>query len=255
MVSIVRSILIAIITTCGQAALFEWSASSSSAASSWYYTGRFCFRPQVNANPSTSILNVTIPYALRQIPLFLAVYWDDHTSQSECDERLECYESPYANDKWSNIYNGAPSDSTVAPSCNWRLNVAKLRGNLIDLRPYYGSGVGHSLNSSVKEIRYFGTRVREYHFALGACIPYANGGLERCSNRKASKNQERDLHTLCECCNVVCCGITSFLTSHFAFLISHVFFLISYDVSGPFSFNALWIQHRVNGLCRNLQCT
>jgi len=188
MVSIVRSILIAIITTCGQAALFEWSASSSSAASSWYYTGRFCFRPQVNANPSTSVLNVTIPYALRQIPLFLAVYWDDHTSQSECDERLECYESPYANDKWSNIYNGAPSDSTVAPSCNWRLNVAKLRGNLIDLRPYYGSGVGHSLNSSVKEIRYFGTRVREYHFALGACIPYANGGLERCSNRKSSKN-------------------------------------------------------------------
>ena len=226
MVSIARSILIAIITTCGQAALFDWSSSSSS-ASSWYYTGRFCFRPHVNANPSTSVLNVTIPYALRQIPLFLAVYWDDPTSQSECDKRLECYESPYANDKWSNIYNGAPSDSTVAPSCNWRLNVAKFRGNLIDLRPYYGSGVGHSLNASVKEIRYWGTRVREYHFALGACIPYANGGLERCSNRKSSNNGSPD----CECCNVVYVVVNllspfSFLLSPFSFLLSHVMFFV-----------------------------
>jgi hypothetical protein len=156
-----------------------------SKSSSFHYAGRFCLTPTVIDNPNPSSVEVTIPFAYRKIPLFLAVYWDDKTSQSECEKKLECYESSFVNDKWSNIYTGLPSDAEVHPSCNWRINVAKVRGNLIDLRSYYGKGEGHKLNISTKMIPFYGKRVREYHFALVSCLPTAISGKNKCLDRKS----------------------------------------------------------------------
>ena len=150
-------------------------ASTSSA--SWEYAGRFCFRPNNYPEYSAeSNLLISIPYALRNVPLFMAVYWDDATSQRLCEERMECDQSKYVNDKWSNVYHGIPSDSTVVPSCAWRLAVANTRGNLYDLRDLYApqqqqGQQGQQRNATTRKIPYWGNSIREYHFAVGTCLP------------------------------------------------------------------------------------
>jgi len=153
----------------------DYFASTSS--SSWEYAGRFCFRPNVAEYESKSQIKVSVQHAIRNIPLFLAIYWDDPTSQRICDERLTCYESNYANDKWYNIYNGIPSNPLSSPSCGWRLAVANARGNLIDLRSLYPpvdvqtpSDV-QKPNATTMKIDFWGDRTREYHFAVAACYP------------------------------------------------------------------------------------
>ena len=142
-------------TTSASIIWTNFGSSPSTTAASWLYLNRFCFRPNMDDfrsdnTGSNSSIAITIPFAYRKIPLFLAVYWDDSTSQRECEKKLDCYESPFVNDKWSNVYNGHPSDATSVPSCNWRLDVAQMRGNLIDLRPLYGEGLGHMFNTTTQ---------------------------------------------------------------------------------------------------------
>ena len=53
---------------------------------------------------------------------------------------------------------------------------------VIDIPFIYSENIRTNIYCLHQVIKYHGTRIREYHFALGACLPYANGGLERCPN-------------------------------------------------------------------------
>jgi len=164
---------------------------------SWNYMSRFCFRPNSPSSKSTSKIIIIRPNFVNQraqsnmtdsdIPIYLAAYWDDPTSQNICNSRLNCYESVYAKDLWTNVYHGVPSSSESIPSCSWRLGVAEKRGNLISLSDSnlknittpssHMSSIAsipglNALNAiTARELPYLGKSIREYYFALASCFP------------------------------------------------------------------------------------
>ncbi len=107
--------------------------SAPSTVASFLHLGRFCYRPTVSSSAHRSQLSVSVSSDRPDLPLYLAVLWDDTTSADSCASSLPCYESKVASDKISNVYHGTPSNPTVEPSCGWRLDVARLRGDLFNL--------------------------------------------------------------------------------------------------------------------------
>ena len=164
---------------------------------SWNYMSRFCFRPNSPSSKSTSKLTIIHPNFVQRaqsnmtvsdIPIYLAAYWDDPTSQEICNNRLNCYESVYAKDLWTNVYHGVPSSSESTPSCSWRLGVAEKRGNLISLSAFNLENITSPSSHmspiasvpgltdlaqtiTAREIPYLGKSIREYYLALASCFP------------------------------------------------------------------------------------